>query len=331
MRIRYRIAGAGTLLVSLMAFYGVLRVTSEEARADTDAPVIELREMRRWSLESLGDVVSASISEQGEALLVLASGDAAWINLRDGTSALATSPSDDAMIAVAPNGKRFLSDRGCEFRLEEGTLNRVGVCRPDDEAAAQLVSAIPLPSGDWIEQRLRDNVMTVGYRSSGEQVFERVLNDDGSGLLNVMPHLTLSPSGAQLVEWSTRLPLSAVQRSMNGRESGRFQLPLSRFADSPAGLWHVVRPLVLDGLWLVVIADVRSDRRLLVLVAPDGSLVRSTELQSPIGFLAASHLGDLIALSDVTTRELVLYCWKSLQSRDAATNSSSQCTPLIRE
>ncbi len=69
--------------------------------------------------------------------------------------------------------------------------------------------------------------------------------------------------------------------------------------------------LLLDSGFVQTIADLRSDRRSLLLFGSDGRFIRSTQLDIPMAFVSADPMAHrLIALRDIDERELVEYRWR---------------------
>jgi hypothetical protein len=75
--------------------------------------------------------------------------------------------------------------------------------------------------------------------------------------------------------------------------------------------WQSLRLIPLDGAFLQVIADPRSDKRRVLVLNERGRLLRASILDVAIGMLDANRSnGLLIAVRDVGHRELVYYRWR---------------------
>lgn len=75
--------------------------------------------------------------------------------------------------------------------------------------------------------------------------------------------------------------------------------------------WKALRVMPLDGGYLQVLADPRSDKRRFVLADSKGRVMRATALDVAIGMLDVNReRHTLIALRNVGTREVVYYRWR---------------------
>jgi hypothetical protein len=76
-------------------------------------------------------------------------------------------------------------------------------------------------------------------------------------------------------------------------------------------LWHALPPLELDRAFVRVLADLRSDRRKILLFHPSGYLVRSSEIVAPIGFFTSDvATSTLLGIRTSDRNELVKYGWR---------------------
>ena len=121
-----------------------------------------------------------------------------------------------------------------------------------------------------------------------------------------------SPFTTQVVD-----PTGKLLRTLRPLLPMAFDTP----ADSvPFSRWTTAGLFPLDSGYLQVIADSRSDRRLLVLLTEDGATARVARIDAPIG--VGASLPDtrqllMVRRSDVV--ELVLYRWQWLDSGDSLT------------
>lgn len=82
-------------------------------------------------------------------------------------------------------------------------------------------------------------------------------------------------------------------------------------AGQPAADWASLSTLPLDCGYLQVLADLRSDRRRLLVYDAAGRLLRETEMDVPIGFVSSSPSGRrLVATRHLGTSEIVQYRWR---------------------
>lgn len=88
------------------------------------------------------------------------------------------------------------------------------------------------------------------------------------------------------------------------------QLPADSRARLLAG-WTSLRPVFVEHAMLQVLADPRSDERLLLVLDKHGRLLRTRALDVAIGLLCAdSATRTLLAIRNVGGRELVYYRWR---------------------
>jgi hypothetical protein len=75
-------------------------------------------------------------------------------------------------------------------------------------------------------------------------------------------------------------------------------------------LWHGLAPIELDSGFLRVLADMKSDRRILQLYDQSGRLVRTTAIAAPVGFISSDLANSTaLALRHAERMELVVYRW----------------------
>lgn len=68
--------------------------------------------------------------------------------------------------------------------------------------------------------------------------------------------------------------------------------------------------LSLDRGWIQTLADLRSDRRVIVVFDSTGAEVRRLEMDAPFGFVASSRdPQEVVALRALGKAELIFYRW----------------------
>lgn len=289
---------------------------------------IELREVFRWNIDSMPQVVAAAISSDAAIFLAFADGSVATV--RRETDRIVRVMSGVSVVGAEFIDTRRLSivtDEGCEMQFHVDSLPRSLVPCNDRDLHPSLISAARLQGTGWIEQRLVDDSHIVRRRSDTTVLWRRQLADSGAGPLNMLPHLVAGSDAQMLVEWSSSPPLSASVWYDDEQPRRTWYIESRRFGLGDISNWRVLRPVALGQMWLVTLADLRSDLRVLVLMSDSGVLLRYKQINSPLGFLASSRSGHLLALSDIGRRELVLYCWESRQLRDATANTAVKCSP----
>jgi hypothetical protein len=74
--------------------------------------------------------------------------------------------------------------------------------------------------------------------------------------------------------------------------------------------WRALALLSLDRGWIQTLADLRSDRRVIVVFDNSGVEVRRLEMDAPFGFVASSHDSqEVVALRALGKAELIFYRW----------------------
>ncbi|GIW50973.1 MAG: hypothetical protein KatS3mg081_0328 [Gemmatimonadales bacterium] len=152
-----------------------------------------------------------------------------------------------------------------------------------------------LAGGGW--QRM-DGAARVLSRLTGLSRARLIATEGGVILMHrdpVLGTVVLSPTtGEQVVQFALANVGSASELGGSG------------------GRWVSLWTVELGRYYLQTLADLRSDRRALVLFEPDGRVVRERVVDIPMGIGAsASGLRLLAAVRRAGTQELVIYRWNS--------------------
>lgn len=121
-------------------------------------------------------------------------------------------------------------------------------------------------------------------------------------------HLAQAPLGTVTTE--IFLPYTSVVRDTEGAEVRRYTPPGDTLELFDEDSRIVSSPLLLgDALILQTLADLRSDRRVVLVYSPSGTLRSATPLDLPLAFFGISREGSF------------LFAMRSVQGRDIATYS----------
>jgi hypothetical protein len=117
--------------------------------------------------------------------------------------------------------------------------------------------------------------------------------------------------GEDLVVTDIVPPYATVRIAPDGRVRSRWELPTDAAGPDAVWIrWFPLVPVALGENSLHTLVDLRSDDRLVLVVAPDGRLLRSGLVRSPVGFVHGVADGNLIVGSRWRQgREIVGYRW----------------------
>ncbi|WP_420441652.1 hypothetical protein [Candidatus Palauibacter sp.] len=274
-------------------------------------PVLELEEVRTHPVPPGVIVAGAALSEDGDRLLAW-SVDVPSVLLYDGSGAEPrTLPAPGPVV-----GGRFLSRNTAEMVHSDGTMSHVAWDAPPTlpegaPALAEARSAVRGWGGWWLLVR----------SSSADGTELHFVPDGGmSDSTFVAPlwpstdRIFLAIAGVDALV-SFRDPPHTVWRiAMNGDVVASMQLDQQSTGGEDSVLspnWLGLSALYLDPGVIQVIADVTTDRRLLVTYDTGGGVLSHRLVAAPFGFVAtASQAPVMVALRTFEDSELVVYSWR---------------------
>lgn len=137
---------------------------------------------------------------------------------------------------------------------------------------------------------------------------------DGRRGQNPVRRFHLSAAGADVLLMMTEAPFTTFHLAERGSIRSfapEAHAPLGALLNDSTRRWVALRTVPLDRGYLQTIADVRSDKRLMVLYDRQGRVVRHQVLEAPIGFLGAIPSNQkLLAARWVSSAEVVEYQWQ---------------------
>lgn len=140
----------------------------------------------------------------------------------------------------------------------------------------------------------------------------RVPASDPPVRVTTVPHshpIQVASAPAGTVTTETFPPYRSVVRNVDGVAVQHFVPPPQALSMLGEDSRAVSSPLLLgDSLILQTLADLRSDRRIVIIYANDGTSTSVTALDLPLAFFAISQAGDsLFAMRSVTGRDIATY------------------------
>lgn len=131
-----------------------------------------------------------------------------------------------------------------------------------------------------------------------------------TGLVGTLP-LRLSSDGGSVIVTQARYPFSSVMLApSDSNPILRFSsLPTAVLGDDPAS--YIAMPILpIGGGFVQTLADLGSDRRILILYSAVGTILRTTALDAPLALVAHRQAaGRLLALRRAGATEVVGYSW----------------------
>jgi hypothetical protein len=127
--------------------------------------------------------------------------------------------------------------------------------------------------------------------------------------------LLSAPNENELLLTETDVPYATLVYNSSGEVEKEFRPlePIQMLGYGPENvppLWYAMSPLRLDEGYVQTVSDLRTSRRALVLYDEEGSVIRVSEVNAPIGFVAALPSEKVVfALRMLGQQELVRYRW----------------------
>lgn len=282
-----------------------------------DVPSIDLREVASDAVPDSFLVAHVVSADNGVFALTAAN----WPHLLVGREGVWTE--FGAGLLQRPVGIAFASD-GSIAEVVDGALQAILHFTGD-----RIVRTEPIPLDPHIYTALYSE--TAGWYVAAvdsigtTQVYWRGMDRGQHGIIDIdgLPTdaatndviLAFSPSGSLIV---ARRRQPYVWALVDGdrqvriidvydKASKTFRSGSTRFLDP---LWVAIGVLPVSGNLLYSLADLRSSDRRLLLVTPDGRLVRQTKFEGPMGFVY--HIPGqprVIAVRDLGKQEIVTYGW----------------------
>lgn len=252
-------------------------------------------------------------SSSGE-MLVWAFGNPVLLHLKDGV--LRPLPTADA---VRPIGAAF-EERDSTLAVVDGERARIVRL----SRSGHLVSAQPLNTSLYLHQAVHTPAGWYLGAQDSTGVLHLLLARPGGGTETLFRmgtpaasrsqaavHLSSADDDALLTMHSP--PFSSVQVSSSGRvvRSFRPAIPDSLQGTMDEGKWVSLKLLELDAGFVQTLADLTSDRRVLVLYDREGTPARHTLIDVPLA--AATSIParrQLIAMRRAGGLEIVVYGWR---------------------
>ena len=234
-------------------------------------------------------------------------------------------PLPSAPIAVAATDSagvfEMLDSAGRVYQLDlKGKL----LSAREFPVVGQLVAGLRRTEGWWgvsvdppIGLRL---IRETGAGAGPPSTITPVMSDSVAWLWQQGMHLAEGPAGAVLLMAAEPFELTTLDK--DGRVSGVLRLGESArlrpllmpdqrpAADSFPPNWRTLPPLALDSLLLLTIADLNSDRRMLVLAHPVDGVRRVTVIDVPLGTVAIDRKSNVLAARRSDRLELIGYAWR---------------------
>ena len=289
-------------------------------------PVLELQEMGTHPVPPGVTVAGSALSEDGQRLLAW-SGDVPSVLLYDGSSV-----DPRRLSAYGPVvGGRFLSRDTAELVHSDGTRSHLAwdapsTLRVEYPALAEAHAAVrgrggwwllvPSASGDEAElhfmpdRAISDSTLVATLWPSTNRIFLATAEADALVAFRHPPHTV----------WRIAMDGEVVASMQPDPHPTAFQQ-----GDLPPN-WLTLSALYLDPGVIQVIADVTSDRRLLVTYDAGGDMRSQRLIAAPFGFVAtASQVPIMVALRTFENSELVVYSWHWRTTNQPHFKECSQC------
>jgi hypothetical protein len=303
------------------AIIGFVSLTCGFALACDKRPVLETLSLSRefeWVLPQDFVVTGAAVSDSGSiALLSSNRSDILWFD-RTGKVAVVDVGQGSKPVAAA-----FTSDSDLEIvDGMDGAIHQIdrrGVHRraPNARAPARLVSATYV-DGCWFLGRVDGS----GNLILDRRTFNRIDAPDCDHQRSVNTALRagqvrLSPGSHRVFAAAANPPFEVVELT-KGRanplpESDHTKPLKHRESDSDSDLWVALAVVQLDTESIQTFADLRSDKRLLLLRSANGKSKRSITLDAPVGIVASLPRAKLLlAVQRSSENKLIGYRWQHL-------------------
>ncbi len=275
---------------------------------------LELREIATAPLPPTFGVLGGAISSDGSVLLWDATSLLSY-SLASGISRVCVN------LTLAP---RYAapSEAAGHFEVFDSLMQRV----LEVPASARCVPRIleTVQQSDEVVWRGSEGWVSARITGPDRVSFEVLRARTGAGLLTLPPYLPVrfsnaadyvpaaSASASYLTE--TAYPFRTL-RFHHGTAvvvafDPTYELAAAARRELLSG-WRSLRLVALDGAFLQVLVDPRSDRRRVLLLDGRGRLVRERQMDVAIGFLDAhSPTRILIAVRNVGRSEIVYYRWR---------------------